>query len=68
MITQSVITCPHCGASKAEAMPTGACQFFYDCTGCGIRIWAQKAKKADADEAQRNAPGYSDSLFSFLTK
>jgi len=32
------------------------------------QIWAQKAKKADADEAQRNAPGYSDSLFSFLTK
>jgi hypothetical protein len=37
MITQSVITCPHCGASKAESMPTDACGFFYDCTGCGMR-------------------------------
>jgi hypothetical protein len=32
------------------------------------RIWAQKARQADADEAYRNAPGYSDSLFGFLTK
>jgi hypothetical protein len=38
MITQSVITCPHCGASKSESMPTDACQFFYDCTGCGTRL------------------------------
>jgi len=38
MIPASVITCPHCGASKAETMPTDACQFFYDCTGCGARL------------------------------
>jgi hypothetical protein len=38
MIIASIITCPHCGASKAESMPTDACQFFYDCTGCGTRL------------------------------
>ena len=34
MILESVIKCPHCAASKAEAMPTDACQFFYECSGC----------------------------------
>jgi hypothetical protein len=32
------------------------------------RFWTQKAEKADAGEAHRKAAGYSDSLFSFLTK
>ena len=31
----SMITCPECGHSKDETMPTDACQWFYDCTGCG---------------------------------
>lgn len=31
----SVITCPDCGFSKEEIMPTDACQFFYQCTHCG---------------------------------
>jgi hypothetical protein len=35
MILESTITCPNCGTAKAETMPTDACQFFYDCTGCG---------------------------------
>ena len=30
----SVLTCPHCGHSKLEAMPTDACQFFYECEAC----------------------------------
>ncbi|QYJ86135.1 hypothetical protein K0I73_18655 [Shewanella mesophila] len=30
----SEITCPLCGTSKLEVMPTDACQFFYECTGC----------------------------------
>jgi hypothetical protein len=38
MISESVITCPHCGASKAEVMPTDACQFFYECSGCKILL------------------------------
>ena len=32
---QSEITCPLCGHRKVETMPTDACQFFYDCAGCG---------------------------------
>jgi hypothetical protein len=31
----SEITCPHCGHRKREEMPLGACQFFYECEGCG---------------------------------
>jgi hypothetical protein len=31
---QSVITCPECGFSKQEMMPTDACQYFYECAGC----------------------------------
>jgi len=31
----STITCPLCGHQSTETMPTDACQFFYDCKGCG---------------------------------
>ena len=31
----SVITCPHCGHEAPERMPTNACQYYYDCRGCG---------------------------------
>ena len=32
---EATITCPLCGASTREFMPTDACQYFYRCTGCG---------------------------------
>jgi hypothetical protein len=32
----SEITCPECGHRKREAMPEDACQFFYECEGCGV--------------------------------
>lgn len=35
---QSIITCPHCGHRQAETMPTDACQFYYDCKGCGALL------------------------------
>jgi hypothetical protein len=35
---RSEITCPHCGHSKVEEMPTDACQFFYECTDCHILL------------------------------
>jgi alkylmercury lyase len=38
MIVESVITCPACGTSKIETMPTDACQYFYECTGCGTLL------------------------------
>jgi hypothetical protein len=39
MILESVVTCPHCAATKAETMPTDACQIFYSCTGCGAACY-----------------------------
>jgi hypothetical protein len=38
MILESLITCPHCGTAKTESMPTDACQFSYECSGCGARL------------------------------
>ena len=38
MILQSTITCPDCGSAKIETMPTDACQFFYNCASCGVRL------------------------------
>ena len=32
---RSEITCPLCGHRKVEEMPTDACEFFYECEGCG---------------------------------
>jgi len=38
VITESMITCPACGTSRAETMPIDACQYFYECTGCGMLL------------------------------
>ncbi|SEQ57291.1 GDCCVxC domain-containing (seleno)protein [Neolewinella agarilytica] len=35
MNLQSTVTCPECQHEATETMPTNACQFFYDCKGCG---------------------------------
>ena len=35
---QSVITCPACGYSAEETMPTDACQFYWECPGCQALI------------------------------
>src|SRR5437867_961191 len=37
-VLTSVITCPHCGHAETETMPTDACLYFYECTGCGERL------------------------------
>lgn len=34
VILDSTITCPECGHTKKETMPTDACQYFYECEGC----------------------------------
>jgi len=31
----SVLTCPACGQSTEETMPTDACLYFHDCPSCG---------------------------------
>jgi hypothetical protein len=38
MQLQSTLTCPTCTHQAIETMPTDACQFFYDCKGCGERL------------------------------
>ena len=38
LLTESVITCPRCGASRRETMPEDACVHFYECTGCGTLL------------------------------
>lgn len=32
---RSTLTCPACGMRTTETMPIDACQYFYDCPGCG---------------------------------
>ncbi len=34
IVLESTLTCPHCGHSKTERMPTDACQWFYECEQC----------------------------------
>lgn len=34
----SVPTCPECGRRTHETMPTDACQWYYECTGCGALL------------------------------
>ncbi len=38
MTRESTITCPHCGHEAVEAMPSDACIFFYECTGCRVLL------------------------------
>ena len=35
VVQESELSCPVCGHIKRETMPTDACQFFYECKGCG---------------------------------
>ena len=38
LIPDSIITCPHCGYSKQETMPTDSCLYFYTCEVCGTHL------------------------------
>lgn len=38
---RSTLTCPVCGHQATETMPTDACQFFYECRGCGALLRPQ---------------------------
>ncbi|MFT4935429.1 MAG: hypothetical protein ACI9LT_002127 [Pseudoalteromonas distincta] len=35
IVPSSTLTCPQCGHQALEITPTDACQYFYDCQGCG---------------------------------
>ncbi|MFY2824156.1 MULTISPECIES: GDCCVxC domain-containing (seleno)protein [unclassified Ruegeria] len=34
VVLESTLTCPKCGHSETEQMPTDACQWFYECKSC----------------------------------
>jgi hypothetical protein len=34
----STITCPQCGHTKMETMPTNACVYYYECENCKTRL------------------------------
>jgi len=38
IVLHSDITCPRCRHVEREVMPTDACQFFYECRGCGALL------------------------------
>ncbi|WP_081616571.1 MULTISPECIES: GDCCVxC domain-containing (seleno)protein [unclassified Thioalkalivibrio] len=38
IVLDSTLTCPECGHEKTETMPVDACQWFYECTGCGVLL------------------------------
>ncbi|MFM0420311.1 GDCCVxC domain-containing (seleno)protein [Paraburkholderia aromaticivorans] len=40
IVLESVLTCPHCGFTRREAMRTDACQFFYECSHCKALLHA----------------------------
>jgi hypothetical protein len=44
LVLESTITCPNCGHRATETMTSNACQFFYDCKGCGALL---KPKQGD---------------------
>ncbi|NKB45745.1 MAG: hypothetical protein GKS03_15880 [Alphaproteobacteria bacterium] len=35
MELSSTLECPKCGGKTTAAMPTDACQYFFDCPHCG---------------------------------
>ena len=40
----SIITCPNCGQSEEEIMPTDSCLYFYVCKNCSTNL---KPKQGD---------------------
>jgi len=38
VILDSTIHCPLCGTNTTERMPTGACQFYYECPACNALL------------------------------
>jgi len=38
ILFESMLTCPLCGHEEMETMPSDACQWFYECKGCGVLL------------------------------
>lgn len=39
---RSTLTCLDCGYEQTSTMPTDACQYYYDCKGCGKILKPQR--------------------------
>ena len=37
-VTDSKLTCPECAHQELLAMPTDACLWFHQCSGCGVLL------------------------------
>ncbi len=37
-VLESTIICPACAHAQIERMPVDACQYFYECRGCGALL------------------------------
>jgi hypothetical protein len=38
VVLQSRIICPACGHESEETMPTDACRYYHECSGCGTLL------------------------------
>ncbi|HEY0664943.1 MAG TPA: GDCCVxC domain-containing (seleno)protein [Gallionella sp.] len=38
VITESVLTCPHCGYAQGLTMPVDACVYFFECPNCQMLL------------------------------
>ena len=38
LILESVLTYPACAHAHVDVLPVDACQYFYECTGCGLLL------------------------------
>ena len=38
VVLESTLKCPECGHEEKEKMPENACQFYYECKGCGVLL------------------------------
>ena len=54
------ITCPQCKTAKLEAMPTDACQFFYECPGARRCCGPSRAIAASSVLTVRACPPVQD--------
>jgi len=44
MNVESTITCPKCGGTKKETIPTDSCQNQYTCSVCGAQLEPKDGK------------------------
>ncbi|TAM87538.1 MAG: hypothetical protein EPN41_07460 [Candidimonas sp.] len=36
IVARSVLTCPNCGYRETRLMPVDSCQFYHECSKCGV--------------------------------